>query len=153
MSGMTLSSMSPVRNPQRPPSTPLLDPPPSWHTSNWDINMKFSGYLPWGKKHHSWCQEWPSPKCLRSGTLNVLQVPSFLTPPSWHTSNKDINTKFSGYLPRGKKTSFMMSGMTKSAMSLVRNPQHPPCTPLLDPPSWHTSNRYPHEIFMVSSLG
>ena len=25
---MTLSSVSPVRNPQRPPSTPLLDPPP-----------------------------------------------------------------------------------------------------------------------------
>ena len=48
-SRITLSSMSPVRNPQRPPSTPLLDPP-SWETSNKDINIKFSGYLPWGKK-------------------------------------------------------------------------------------------------------
>ena len=73
--------------------------PPSWPSSNWDINTKFSGYLPWGKKHHSWHQEWPSPPCLRSGTLNVLQVPAFLTPPSWHTSNWDINTKFSAYLP------------------------------------------------------
>ena len=45
-SRMTLSSMSPVRNPQCPPSTPLLDPP-SWHPSNWDISTKFSGYLPW----------------------------------------------------------------------------------------------------------
>ena len=44
-----LSSMSPVRNPQCPPSTPLLDPP-SWHTSNWDISTKLSGYLPYGKK-------------------------------------------------------------------------------------------------------
>ena len=44
------------------------------------------------------------------------------------------NTKFSGYLSWGKKTSFMMSGMAMSSMSLVRNPQCPPSTPLLDPP-------------------
>ena len=78
-SGMTLSSMSPIRNPQRPLSTPLLDPPHSWHTYNWDINTKFSGYLPWDKK-----------------------------------------------------TSFMTTGMTMSSMGLVRNPQRPPSTPLLD---------------------
>ena len=33
------------------------------------------------------------------------QVPSFLTPHSWHTSNKDINTKLSGYLPWDKMKS------------------------------------------------
>ena len=115
--------------------------PPSWHTSNWDINTKFSGYLPWGKKHHSWCQEWLCPPCLWSGTLNVLQVPPFLTPPSWHTSDWDINTKFSGYVPWGEKTSFMTSWMTLSSMSPIRNPQRPLSTPLLDPPhSWHTYN-------------
>ena len=37
-----------VKSPQCPPSTPLLYPP-FWLSSNWDINMKFSGYLPWGK--------------------------------------------------------------------------------------------------------
>ena len=107
--------------------------PPSWHTSDWAINTKLSGYLPWGKKniihdvrnnhvlhvsgqeastsskylptwlplldtlliemstqnfqgiflgvkkHHSWRQEQPCPPCLWSETLNVLQVPPFLT--------------------------------------------------------------------------
>ena len=28
---------------------------------------------------HPWCQGWPCPPCLRSGTLNVIQVPPFLT--------------------------------------------------------------------------
>ena len=31
------------------------------------------------KNHHSGHQEWPCPPCLRSGTLNILQVPPFLT--------------------------------------------------------------------------
>ena len=79
MPEMTMSAMSPVRNPLHPPSTPLLDPP-IWHTSNWDINIKFSGYLPWGKR-----------------------------------------------------TSFMTSGITLSSMSLVRNHQCPPSTPFLTP--------------------
>ena len=47
ISGMTLSSMFLIRNPHCLPSTPFLIPP-SWHTSNYDINMKISGYLPWG---------------------------------------------------------------------------------------------------------
>ena len=88
---------------------------------------------------HSWCQGWPCPPCLWSGTPNVLQVPLFLTPPpSWHTSNWDINTKFSGYLPWGKKTSFMTSGMTLSSKSLVRKPQGSPRASMNDPTSWHT---------------
>ena len=53
-----------------------------------------------------------------------------------------------------KKTSFMMSGMTMSSMSLVRNPQRPPSTPLLDPPFLtHFWLRYQYEIFRVSFLG
>ena len=188
---MTLSFKSLVRNPQRPPSTPLLDPP-SWHTSDWDINTKFSGYLPWGKKHHSWLHGWLCPPCVRSGTLNILQVTTFLTPlldtllieimtlhflgmflrvkehhswrqvlpchpclrsgtlnilqvppwrtpHSWHTSNSDIDRKFSGYLPWGKNTSFMTPGMTQSSMSPVKTfnvlQVHPSW-----PPSWHTSS-------------
>ena len=51
------------------------------------------------KKHHSWRQEWPCHPCLQSGTLNVLQVPPFLTHPFWHTSNWDISSKFSGSFP------------------------------------------------------
>ena len=43
--------------------------------------------------HHPWCQGWPWPSCLPSGTLNVLRVPPFLTPYSWHTSINNINTK------------------------------------------------------------
>ena len=150
-SRMTLSSKSLIRNPQRHPSTPLLDPP-SWHTSNEDINTKLSGYLPGGKirssmtsrmtlsskslvrnpqrppstpfwppipdtllikistrnfqgiflrvkQGHPGYQGWPCPPSFLSGTINVLQVPSFWTPHSWHTSNKDINTKLSDYLP------------------------------------------------------
>ena len=98
LSRMTLSFMSPVRNPpmssKYPPSWPPL--PDTLPIKIWARN--FQG-TPWGEKHHSWRQEWPCPPFLRSGTPNVLQVPAFLAPPSWHTSNWDINTKFSGYLP------------------------------------------------------
>ena len=108
--------------------------PSSRHNCNWDINMKLSGFLSWcNTKHHSWCQKWPCHPCLPLGTLNVL-VPPFLTPNSWQTSYWDINMKFSGYLPWGKKTSFMTSGTTLSSMSLVRNPHYPPSTSLVYPP-------------------
>ena len=110
LSRMTPSSKCPVRNLQCPPSTPLLDPPPPdtllIEISAWNFQSIFLGV----KNHHSWRQEWPYPPCLRSGTLNVLQVPPFLTPPSWHTSKWDITTKFSGCHHRGKRISFMTSG-------------------------------------------
>ena len=67
-----------------------------------------------------------NPQCPLSAPL--------LDPPFWHTSNRDINTKCSGYLSWGKRTSFMTSGMTLSSMSLVRNPHCPPSTTFLDPP-------------------
>ena len=153
---MILSSMCLVRNPQCPPSTPLLDTSflthfqlgyqqelfkvcslgwkniihdirndPGLHVSGQEppnilqvppfltplpdrlpieiSTQNFQGIFLGVKKHHSWRQEWPCPPCLRSGTLNVLQVPPFLTPPSWHTSNWVISMKFSGHLPWGKK--------------------------------------------------
>ena len=93
-SGMTRLSMSPVRNPQCPPSTPLLDTLPI------EISTRnFQGIFLWVKKHHSWHQEQPCPPYLWFGTLTVLQVAPFLTQPSWHTSNNVINMKISGYLP------------------------------------------------------
>ena len=73
-------------------------------------------------QHNPWHYGWPCPPSLQSGTLNIFQVTPFLTPPSWRTYNWDINTRFSGYLPWGKKTSFMTSWTTMSSMSLVRNP-------------------------------
>ena len=97
-SRMTLSSNSPVRNPQRPPRKrpPILD------TLLIKISTRnFQGIFLRVDQGHPWCQEWPCPPSLWSGTLNVLQVPQFLIPPSWHTSCKDINTKISGYLPWG----------------------------------------------------
>ena len=87
-SGMTLSTMSLVRNPQRPPSTTLLDPLP---IEIWTRN--FQGIFLGVKKHHLWCQEWPSPPCLWSGTPNVLQVIPFLTPPLPNTLPIKISTR------------------------------------------------------------
>ena len=127
-----------------PPSLPsgtlnVLQVPPSWPQILYTLLIQISTQNVQGVflrviKYHLWHQGWPCPPSLRSGTLNVLQVPPFLTPPSWHTSDWDINTKFSGYLCWGEKTSFMTSGTTTSSKSPVRNPQRPPSTPLLDPP-------------------
>ena len=152
-SWMTLSSMSPIRNPQRPLSTPLLDPP-ILDTLIIEISTpNFQGIFLGIKKHHSWPQEWQRPPWVWSGALNVLQVPSFWPPP-WHTYLCDFNSKFSGYLPWGKKTPFMTWGITLSSMSLVRISQRPPNTPFLDPPFLtHFWLRYRHEMFRVSSLG
>ena len=183
-SGITLSSMSLVRNPQHPPSTPFLDPsflthlqlseistrnfqgiflglkniihdirndpvlhvsgqepstsskyPPSWPTLLETLLIKistqnFHGIFLGVKIHHSWCQEWPSPPCLWSGTLNVLQLPPSWPPLSWHISNKDIYMKLTGYLPWVKIRTSKMFGMTLSSIYPVRYPQYPPRTPL-----------------------
>merc|ERR1711888_527700 len=78
-----------------------------------------------------------------------------LDPPILDTLIIVISTQnFQGIFLGVKKTSFMTSGMTLSSMYPVRNPQHPPSTPLLDPPFLpHFSLRYKHKIFRVSSLG
>ena len=43
------------------------------------------------KQDLPWQQGWPCPPSLRTGTLNILQVPPCLTTHSWHTSDKDIH--------------------------------------------------------------
>ena len=98
-SRMTLSSMSPVRNPQCPPSTTMKA---LLETFLLKISTQnFQGTYLWVKQGHPWHQGWLCPPCLLSGTLNILQVPPWRTPHSWHTSNKGINTKLSWYLPLG----------------------------------------------------
>ena len=48
--------------------------------------------------------------------------------------NKDIDTKLSGYDPWGLPSTSIMSWMSLSSKSLIRNPLRPPSTPILDPP-------------------
>ena len=48
--------------------------------------------------------------------------------------NKDIDTKLLRYDPWGLASTSIPSWMTLSSMSLVRNPQRPQSTSLLDPP-------------------
>ena len=55
----------------------------------------------------------------------------FLTLHSWHTSNKDINMKLSGYHPMDQRSK--TSRMTLSSKSLIRNPKFPLRNPNLDP--------------------
>ena len=104
------------------------------------LTWNFQGIFLGVKQDHFWHQGWPCPPSLWSGTLNFLQVPPFLTPHSWHTSNKDINMKMSGYLPWGQTRSSMTSRVTLSFKSPVRNFQCPPSTPILEPPFLTHSN-------------
>ena len=125
-----------------------------WHpyisNMNKDNDTKPSGYDQCGlpmSSVMSWITLSLSP-CPWSGSLNVLQVP-----PSWHTSNKDINTKFPGYLPFGKMRFSMTLGLTMPSKSLIRNPQGPPSTPSMDSPFLTQFQlRYQHQIYRVSSL-
>ena len=55
-------------------------------------DTKVSGYDPWGLPRSS--------------------MSSRMTPPSWHTSNKDINLKFSAHFPGARKWSSMTSRTT-----------------------------------------
>ena len=96
------------------------------------------GVYPVHQERHGW----PCHPGLRSGTFNVLQVTPFLTPPSWHTSNWDINTKFSGYLPKDQIGSWKTSRMILSSKSPVRSPQRSPTPSFLTPHYWHTYNKH-----------
>ena len=103
--------------------------------------QNFQGIFLRGGQGHSGHQEWPCPPSLLSGTLNVHQVLPWRTPHSWHTSNKNINTKHSGYLPWGQQRSTMTTRMTLSPKYPFKNPQDPTSTPIKDPNSWHTYNK------------
>ena len=75
-SWMTLSFMSPLRNPQHHQSTSLLCPPPIPDTLLIKISIQnFQCIFLMVNKHHPWHLGLPCPPSLRSGTLNVLQVP------------------------------------------------------------------------------
>ena len=65
--------------------------------------------------------------------------PIFIHPRN-SAKSKDNYTKPSGNDPWGLPRSSMLSRMILSSKCSVRNPQRPPSTSLLDPPSWHTSN-------------
>ena len=101
----------------------------TWHTLITQTKIKiltqnFQNMILGVYQVHPYGQVWPCPPSLRSGTLNFLQVPPFLTPHSWHTSNKDINTKLSGYLSLGQTRSSMTFNST------LRNHQCPSSTPI-----------------------
>ena len=110
--------------------------------------MKLSGYDPWGLPSTSMMSRMilSSKSPLRNP--QYLQVPNWRTPPSWHTSNKAINIKFSGYLAWDQTRSSMMSRMTLSSWSAVRNPQNPPSSHMKGPPSSQCS--YPIYLQLCS---
>ena len=104
------------------------------------LTQNFQGIFLGVKQGIPWHWRWSCHPCLLSGTLNVLQVPLWRTPHCWHTSNKDINTKLSGYLQWGQTSSFMTSMMTLSSKYPFRNTQCPLCTSRT-PNFWHIFNK------------
>ena len=99
-SWMTLSSMSLVRNPERPPSTSLSTPQPDTliiNISLWNFQGIFRGVnhdhtlliqiSVWHiqgiflrvKQDHPWHQGWPCPPCILSETFNAFLEPPLLT--------------------------------------------------------------------------
>ena len=71
MPKMTPSFKSPIRNPQRPPSPQLMLFQPNYVRSSSKFQDRpLSNYQP-----DIWCQRWPHPSSLQSGTLNILQAP------------------------------------------------------------------------------
>ena len=144
----TLSSKSPVWNQKHFPSTSH-----SWQTFNKNINTKLSGYFPYVKKHHPWHQWWPCPPCLRSGTLNVLQVPPLLTPlPADALLIKISTQNFHSIFLREK-----IIHVIKEDPDLHVSNQEP-STSSKSPPSWspfltHLQLRYQSKIYRVRPLG
>ena len=58
---------------------------------------------------------------------------TMVTHPYISAKNQDNDTKFSGYDPWGLPSTSIRTRMIMSSKSLVRNPQGPPSTPILDP--------------------
>ena len=59
---------------------------------------------------------------------------TMVTHPYISATNKDNDTKLSGYDPWGLPSTSKTSGMTLSFKSLIWNPQRPRSTPICDPP-------------------
>ena len=73
-----------------------------------------------------WCQEWPHPPSIQSGTFNVLQV-WIEDMGSWHTSIHAREFKFGTQVKNNKSWRSMISRMTPTSKYPVRNHQRPPC--------------------------
>ena len=119
MSKMTPSLKSPVRSPQRPPSPQLKlsqpNPVQSW--SNFQ-DRPLSNY-----QSDLWCQRWPHPSSLQSGTFNILQVPN-----SYFLSQimSDLDQTFRiGPIPITIIIFYVQLKMTPSFKSPAWNPQRP----------------------------
>ena len=118
-------SMSPVRNPQCPPSQWWWQNG-SWHTSNHDRKQEF------GKQLGN--QIWRTIKMSKmTHVLHVFcQEPSMsskslmMTGVSWHTFNHARKLKYGTNVMNYTWRTFKMSRILMSSMSPVRNPQSPP---------------------------
>ena len=128
-SKMTPSSKSPVRNLQCPPSM----------TWRWGVpdtllfmlesrNLAHKSWITYCD--YPWCQEWPHPPSIQSGTINILQVcvwtsedGGFLTH-SPHAREPELGTQVNNHISGW----YMMSRTTPSSKHPVSNPQHPPST-------------------------
>ena len=73
-----------------------------------------------------WCQGWLHPPSIQSGTTNVLQVWTWRTGGSWHTSNHARELKFGTQVKNHISWRSKMSRMTPSSKYPVRNHQRPP---------------------------
>ena len=83
-----------------------------------------------------WCQGWPCPPNPQSGTFIVLQVWTSRMGGSWHTSNHARELKFGTHVKNDIEWWSVMSRMTPSPKTPVRNPQHPRSPQLrLSPPN------------------
>ena len=77
----TLSCMHLVRNPKCSSSLPSFLTPNYWPTSNKMSTQNFQVIFLRVKQDHPWHQGWPCSPCLWSGSLNILNVFTFLKPP------------------------------------------------------------------------
>ena len=95
--------------------------------------QNFQGIFVRVKQDHPWHQGWPCPPNLWSGTLNVLQVPPFMTPILDTQNYQGIFLGFKGDHPWHQGwpcPPSLMSGIIK----VLQVP------PFLTPHSWHPSN-------------
>ena len=101
----------------------------------------------WNLAHNSrityhddpWCQGWPHPPSIQSGTINVLQVWTSRMGGSWHASDHAKELKFGTQIKNHISWWSMLSRMTQSSNYPVRNHLHPSSMTLRMGGSWHPS--------------
>ena len=71
--------------------------------------------------HDPWCQEWPHPPSIQSGTINDLKMRTSRTGGSWHTSIHAREQKFCTQVKNHLSWQCMMSSMTPSSKYPVKN--------------------------------